>query len=108
MALFNIQKSVPKVNTDIVSLIRRRMLQVWVHSYIYYEMDDNVISDETWSKWAMELVDLIKKYPKEFKTIKHWDVFKDFDGSTGYHLVDKATPNLISKAYLLTGRLGKE
>lgn len=97
MALF-------KINKNIVSLIRRRMLQIAVHSYIYYSMDDNVISDATWSKWAMELVELIKNYPKEFKTIKHHEWFEDFDGSTGYHLVKYATPALITKAYMLTGR----
>ena len=101
MPLFNI-------NNNIVSLIRRRMLQIAVHSYIYYELNENIISDETWSKWAKELVELIKKYPKEFKTIKHHEWFEDFDGSTGFQFVKLATPNLITKAYLLTGRLGKE
>ena len=57
MPLFNI-------NNDIVSLIRRRMLQIAVTSYIYYELNENIISDETWSKWAMELVELIKKISK--------------------------------------------
>ena len=52
----------------------------------------------------MELVGLIKKYPKEFKTIRHHEIFEDFDGSTGYHLVKHATPALITKAYMLTGR----
>ena len=84
------------------------MLQIAVHSFIYYELNDSVISDSTWSKWAMELVDLIKKYPKEFKTIKHHEWFEDFDGSTGYYLVAKTTPRLITKAYMLTGRFGKD
>lgn len=101
MALFSI-------DSNITSLIRRRMLQIAVHSYIYYKLDTNIIDDYTWSKWAMELVDLIKKYPKEFKTIKHHEWFEDFDGSTGFQFVKLATPNLITKAYLLTGKLGKE
>lgn len=57
--------------------------------------------------WARELVELIKKYPKEFRTIKHWELFKDFDGSTGFDLAKKATPRLISKAYMLLGRKNK-
>lgn len=97
MALFSI-------DNDITSLIRRRMLQIAVTSYIYYELNENIISDETWSKWAMELVELIKKYPKEFKTIKHHEWFEDFDGSTGFQFVKLATPRLITKAYMLTGK----
>ena len=83
------------------------MLQIAVHSYIYYELNTNVISDETWSKWAKELVELIKKYPKEFKTIKHHEWFEDFDGNTGYQFVNFATPRLITKAYMLCGKKGK-
>ena len=99
MALFNLG-----LNETIVSLIRRRMLQVWVFSYCYYELNESPISDETWTKWAMELVDLIKKHPKEFRTIRHHEIFEDFDGNTGYHLVKYATPALITKAYMLIGR----
>ena len=80
------------------------MLQIAVHSYIYYELNTNVISDETWSKWAKELVELIKKYPKEFRSIKHYEWFEDFDGSTGYQFVKLATPALITKAYMLVGK----
>lgn len=100
MPLFNI-------NNNVVSLIRRRMLQIAVHSYIYYELNTNIISDEKWSRWARELVELIKKHPREFKSIKHHEWFEDFDGSTGFQFVSLATPNLITKAYYLTGKLGK-
>lgn len=95
MALFDI---------NVVSLIRRRMLQIWVFSYCYYELNESPISDEIWSVWAKELVALIKKYPKEFRTIRHWEIFKDFDGSTGFDIAKQATPRLISKAYMLLGR----
>lgn len=34
----------------IAELILQRRLQMLVHSYIYYELNDNIISDSTWSK----------------------------------------------------------
>ena len=43
---------------SIKELIKRRRLQLLIHSYIYYELNDNIVSDATWSKWAMELVKL--------------------------------------------------
>ena len=45
--------------------IRQRRRQMLVHSYIYYELDDNIVSDAQWAKWAKELEQLQKNYPKE-------------------------------------------
>lgn len=97
MALFDINEPI-KLNEDIVCLIKRRWLQIWVHSFIYYKMGTSIISDIMWDKWAKELVDLKAKYPNEAKAIKHYDIFADFDGSTGFIIAHKATPNLIKKA----------
>ena len=97
MALFNINEPI-KLNEDIVCLIKRRWLQIWVHSFIYYKMGTSIISDTMWDKWAKELVDLKAKYPNEAKSIKHYDIFADFDGSTGFIIASKATSNLIKKA----------
>lgn len=66
--------------------IQQRRLQILVHSYIYYELDQNIISDAQWSKWANDLVELQKKYPKEAESVMYADKFKDFDGSTGMDL----------------------
>ncbi len=71
----------------IKSKIRQRRAQMLVHSYIYYELNDNIISDDTWSKWAKELAELQKKYPKESAEVEfHYEDFKDWDGSSGAFL----------------------
>lgn len=66
--------------------IKQRRLQILVHSYIYYELNQNIISDDKWNKWAHELAELQKKYPKESEETPYYDKFKDFDGSTGMDL----------------------
>ncbi len=66
--------------------IQQRRLQMLVHSYIYYRMDDNIISDNQWSAWAKELVELQKAYPEIAKKVAYAEDFKDFDGSTGFDL----------------------
>ena len=71
---------------SITEKIQQRRLQILVHSYIYYELNQNIISDDKWNKWAHELVELQKKYPKESKQAKYYDKFTDFDGSTGMDL----------------------
>ena len=71
----------------IKSKIRQRRAQMLVHSYIYYELNDNIISDATWSKWAKELAELQKKYPKESAEVEfYYEDFKDWDGSSGAFL----------------------
>jgi len=66
--------------------IKQRRLQILVHSYIYYELDQNIISDATWSRWAKELCQLQKDNPDISKSVEWYDAFKDFDGSTGAFL----------------------
>ena len=60
-----------------------------VHSYLYYVLDDPIISDDVWQQWANELLHLQNQYKGlDIKSdICYYDeVFKDWDGTTGHHL----------------------
>ena len=68
---------------EIKEKIKQRRTQMLVHSCIYYEMNDNIVSDAVWQKWADELRDLQKEHPLLCK-IEHFDeAFARWDGSTG-------------------------
>jgi len=57
-----------------------------VHSCIYYEMNDNIVSDHQWQAWADELQRLQTDFP-ELTTIDFFDwEFRDWDGATANHL----------------------
>lgn len=77
----------PKPTKQVVQeKIKRRRAQMLIHSCIYYEMNDNIIDDHTWQKWADELQQLQTQYP-EWMQIKFFDwEFRDWDGATGAHL----------------------
>lgn len=95
------------VDTDEVrSLILRRRLQILVHSCIYYSFNESIISDSTWSKWAMELASLQKQYPGIASRVDYAQEFEGFDGSTGFHLPLRNTEILDKAEYLL--KLNKE
>lgn len=80
--------------------IKALRLQIMIHSIIYYEMDNNIISDAEWSKRAMELVELQREHPSVSTVFD--EAFKDFDGSTGFHLLRYADDRARGKAkYLL-------
>lgn len=85
----------------IKALIKRRRLQIWVHSMIYYNLNANLVSDYTWSQWGEELECLQKMFPKLSKETPYYKEFKDFDHSTGQNL-PKDNEVINSKAeYLL-------
>ncbi|MBP3889353.1 MAG: hypothetical protein J6F30_17145 [Cellulosilyticum sp.] len=66
--------------------IRQRRRQMLVHSYIYYELNQNIVSDHKWAEWAKELQELQQKYPKESAEVEYYEDFKDWDGSSGAFL----------------------
>lgn len=74
------------IGEEISELINRRRRQILVHSVIYYKLDENLIPDSTWSKWAMELVELQSQYPDIAASCVYAESFKGFDGSSGFYL----------------------
>lgn len=70
---------------SIAEKIKRRRLQILVHSAIYYVYDDNIIPDDQFDSWSYELVKLMKENPDAYSD-RFDKEFKDWDGSTGYDL----------------------
>jgi NAD-dependent DNA ligase len=64
-----------------IKLLRAQML---VHSFIYYEQDDSIISDDDWQKRANRLAKLQSKYGTKIGFYD--DQFAEWDGTTGHHL----------------------
>jgi hypothetical protein len=83
---------------EIAEKIQRKRYQMLVHSYIYYEMNENIISDSQWSAWAMELVDLQKQYPEIAGRVPYAKDFEGWDGSSGAFLTYYDKPNIINTA----------
>lgn len=84
----------------IAELIKRRRLQLLIHSIIYYRFDETLISDWQWTEWAKELVQLQKDYPEIAKKCPYADAYEGFDYSTGYNL-PLQDPWAVNKALAL-------
>ena len=90
-------QSKQELKAKVQSKIRQRRSQMLVHSYIYYVLDDNIVSDDKWQQWANELRDLQNQYP-EYCKIKFFDrEFSDWNGDTGAMLPLK-DPYVIHKS----------
>ncbi|PEL24346.1 DNA ligase LigA-related protein [Bacillus toyonensis] len=70
----------------IAELITRRRRQILVHSFLYYQMNENIIHDSTYDKWSKELADLQVQHPEIADKCVYGKEFKEFDGSSGYDL----------------------
>jgi len=74
------------LNYEIARQIQRLRLNMLVHSRLYYKDGIPIMSDQDFDKMAYMLRDLQKKYPRESRIIVYYEAFKDWDGTTGYHL----------------------
>lgn len=70
----------------IAEKIQQRRLQILVHSCIYYEMNQTIISDKKWDEWARELKKLQEDYPEISRQVEWYAAFADWDASTGAFL----------------------
>ena len=85
----------------IYELISRRRRQILIHSIIYYKMNENVVTDDVWASWAVELEELQRRYPEIAAKAPYADGFADFDHSSGYNL-PLDDPDAVFKArYIL-------
>lgn len=71
---------------ELLEWMNRRERQILVHSFLYYQLNENIISDYTFDRWSKELAQAIKEHPDTFKQSVYAEEFKDFDGSSGYDL----------------------
>lgn len=70
-----------------------------LNSYIYYELDGNVISDKQYDEKAKELVEYKNRYPELWKNSMYYKQFGDkYNGATGftlYHDLDEHQKEII-------------
>lgn len=92
---------------DIAKEIKALRNKVLVHSCIYYCMDDNIVDDHTWQRWADSLAKLQRKYPAENASVEYYaEAFEDFTGATGSDL-PLLNPDIVKEAKALMLKHGK-
>ena len=84
----------------ILEKINQRERQLLVHCCLYYGMNKNIISDDTYDFFSFDLADLIKKHPDDFKKSAYHYEFRNFDPSTGLGLNYKK-PEILKASYHL-------
>lgn len=89
------------INTNLTTQEYIDYLQRYIilHSYIYYELDNNLISDKQYDEKAKELVRYKNNYPELWKQSMYYKQFGDeYNGATGftlYHDLDEHQKAII-------------
>ena len=88
---------------EYINFLQRFMI---VHSYIYYELNRNVISDKEYDAKAKRLVQYKNDYPELWKNSEYYKQFGDeYNGATGftlYHDLNEKQKEIIkSIAYMI-------
>lgn len=65
-------------DSKIYELIKRRRHQILVHSYIYFVLDNSIISNHKFDEWANELIMLQNDNPEISSKVELYDIFHDF------------------------------
>jgi hypothetical protein len=82
-------------NLERCSFLQRKII---LHSIIYYELNENIISDQQFDKMCRSLLKGIQ-YTKDYKRSDYFYVFYDFDGTTGFNLYHRLEDD--DKEYLM-------
>ena len=79
------------INQDYIDYLQRCII---VHSYLYYERDDSIISDKEFDAKSRELVKYKNEYPELWKSSEYYKQFGDeYSGATGFTLYRDLTDN---------------
>ena len=88
----------PFIYWDYLSIVDYIQRFIIIHSIIYYELNENVISDKDFDNVSKLLLKLREENEEVYKKSQYYYVFNDFDGTTGFYIYD--TLNTKDKEYL--------
>lgn len=88
-------------NQEYIDFLQRYII---LHSYIYYECDNNIISDKQYDEKSRELTQYKNEYPDLWKQSMYYKQFGDeYNGATGftlYHDLDEHQKEIIRSLVL--------
>ena len=74
----------PYTPVEKIQLLQRSIL---VNSFAYYELNQNILTDFQYDANALQLAELKKRYPEEFKRSKYYEYFYDYASGDDLHYV---------------------
>ena len=79
-----------------VNLVRQLTLQFLVHSFLYYELGESLISDQHYDKICSELKKICKSSTEI--SVPYWDIVQQIGEEASGFFIKKYPPAIISNA----------
>lgn len=76
----------------------RRMQQFLMNSYLYYELNENIIHDTQYDYLCKRMVELIQKYPEEAAKMPYYELVGGADSSGSGFYIKKYPPQIQTTA----------
>lgn len=90
-----------KLVRSVGEVIRQRRAQILIHSCIYYELNESIISDHQWQAYAFELALLQAQNPDQCALGFFDKAFEDWTGGHGGSHLPIRVPWVMQKAHAL-------
>lgn len=81
--------------------LAQRQRQFLVHSYMYYVLDDSIISDTKYDRICKDMVRLMEAYPLEAKESPYYDICIECGTAGSGFYIEKYPPQIITTALRL-------
>ena len=79
-----------------VNPVRQLVLQFLVHSFLYYELGEPLISDHQYDEICSELKKFCKSTPEI--SVPYWEIVKQLGEESSGFFIKKYPPPIVSKA----------
>jgi hypothetical protein len=81
----------------VAPILRRRVYQFLVHSYLYYELNESIIDDHQYDMICKELSELVEEFPE--MEVPHIDLARGVGTSGSGFYIQNYPPNIITTAF---------
>lgn len=81
----------PYTDKEKIQLLQRSIL---VDSYVYYELNENLLADSDYDANTRQLLALKKTNPEAWEKSRYRRYFENFESGTGFDLMYKVRKNL--------------
>jgi hypothetical protein len=86
--------------------LRRLVRQFLVHSYLYYELNENVVDDHGYDSICTQLYELMQEFPD--MEVPHIELARELDKSGSGYYIEEYPPNIRTTALRLLWHDKKE
>lgn len=83
---------------DMPPLLQQKIRQFLLHSFLYYQMDESIISDKHYDALCLELMELLQQHPQSEKDPLRELVESSLDHESSGFSIRNYPPTIISAA----------